>query len=287
MSSSIESLLQQAPQLLPESDSARLDIEVLLCHCLAKPRSFLFAWPETQLTAVQQQRWQENVQRRQAGEPIAYITGQQEFWSLPFKVTSDTLIPRPATESLVATALRLGEQLARNKPALNVLDLGTGSGCIPLALAHEQRQWTFTAADASAAALAVAKDNATQLGIEQVRFVQSDWFTALPTQRFDLILSNPPYIATDDPHLQQGDVRFEPDSALVAANNGLADIQQIIQQASQWLADEAYLLLEVGYQQAEDVLKLMRAAGFAAPYVEQDLAGQARVCVGPYTAVKK
>lgn len=244
----IDQALQQAAQQLADSDSARLDAEVLLSRVLNKDRTYLYTWPERELTCAEQQAFAQLVARRCQGEPVAYLTGEQEFWSLPLKTHRKTLIPRPETELLVEQALAL-EPGSRAR----VLDLGTGTGAIALALASERPGWQISAVDRIAESVSLAQENAARLNLK-IKVYQSDWFSAVPeTETFALILSNPPYIDAADQHLQQGDLRFEPTSALVAGERGLADIRHISKQALGYLTPGGYLLLEHGWQQAADV----------------------------------
>ncbi len=258
------------------SDSARLDAELLLCACLAQSRSYLRNWPERLLNQAQAHEFDQLWQRRPAGEPVAYLLGSREFWSLPLSVTPATLIPRPDTECLVelALSLELPEQA-------QVLDLGTGSGAIALALASENPQWHMLAVDKSAEALAVARHNGEKLQLP-VHWRLSDWFSQVP-EVFDLILANPPYLAPEDPHLNQGDLRFEPQSALVAADEGLADLRRIIQDARQHLKPGGWLLLEHGYNQGPRLKTLLLEHGFSAA-AQHDLAGHHRVSYGQLLA---
>lgn len=256
-----------------------LDAQVLLAHLLGRDRSWLYAWPDATLDATQQAIFERLIARRAAGEPVAHLTGQREFWGLPLAVSADTLIPRPDTELLVEMALDLGDA---GQP-LKVLDLGTGSGAIALALARERPTWHITASDTSGAALTIAQRNAATLGLSRVHFRQGDWFAAIePDQRFDLILSNPPYIAAQDPHLQQGDVRHEPRSALVAGAEGLDDIRILTAQAPHHLEPGGWLLLEHGYDQGPETRELLRQAGFDCVETREDLAGRPRVSIGQY-----
>ena len=272
----IQSLLDSAE--LPASPTARLDAELLLASVLGKPRSYLRTWPEHEPGAEQLAAFAALLERRRAGEPVAYILGHQGFWSLDLEVAPHTLIPRPDTELLVETAL----QLAPATPQ-RVLDLGTGSGAIALALASERGGWQVTGVDRIAEAVALAERNRQRLKLNNAEFRQSSWFDGLAGERFDLILSNPPYIAADDRHLGEGDVRFEPLSALVAGVDGLDDIRQIIAQAPRHLQAGGWLLLEHGYDQAEAVRELLAAAGFTAVDSRRDLGGHQRISLGRWT----
>lgn len=239
-------------------------------------RVYLFAHPERNLTDAEFARYNRFLQRRLTGEPIAYILGEREFFGLNLKVTPATLIPRPDTELLVELAVpRIPKQTG-----CKVLDMGTGSGAIALAIAQACPQAEVVACDASLAALAVAQENALALGINNVSFVYSDWFAALGAQQYTLIVSNPPYIAVDDMHLVQGDVRFEPVSALISGSDGLDDIRHIIHQAPSHLLPGGWLLLEHGYDQAMRVRSLLAAANFEAVFSACDLAGIERVTGG-------
>ena len=276
MQNTVQASLNAAIQALrTTSESPRADAEILLAYCLGKSRTWLFTWADKTLESAVVTAFQGLVTERLRGVPIAHLIGYREFWTLNLKVTPDTLIPRPETELLVETALAL----LPPTPA-NVLDLGTGTGAIALSIASERPDCCVTACDFSAAALAVAQENAQSHGITNVTFVQSDWFTALPAQRFALIVSNPPYIEAADPHLQQGDVRFEPLSALAAGQDGLDDIRQIIHHAPDWLANNGWLLLEHGYNQGQAVTALLQERGFQAVRCLRDLAGNERVSLG-------
>ena len=277
MSRTIAELL--AGSRLPDSDTPALDAELLLAHVLEKPRSYLLTWPERELSAQQYAAFDALLQRRQRGEPVAYLLGNQGFWSLELQVSADTLIPRPDTERLVEVALELGPL----HPA-RVLDLGTGTGAIALALAAERSQWQLTGVDRMPGAVALADSNRQRLKLGNAQFLVSDWFCALAGQRFDLIVSNPPYIAADDPHLQQGDVRFEPASALVSGADGLEDIRYLIAAAPGYLASAGWLLLEHGWQQAETVRGLLEQGGFTAVQSWRDLGGHQRVSGGRWHA---
>lgn len=276
----IAATLQAVSQQLTQvSDSARLDAEVLMCFVLAKSRTFLYTWPERELTQTQVEHLQILVERRLVGEPIAYITGSREFWSLELDVTPDTLIPRPDTELLVEIGLEL-LQLALVPQ--QVLDLGTGTGAIALALASEKPDWRFCGVDRVPEAVALAQRNQQKLQLANARFFESDWFSALGDEKFHLIVSNPPYIDNDDEHLQQGDVRFEPRSALVAANQGLQDYQKIIAMAAGYLSNQGWLLFEHGYEQGAAVRDLLLENGFVGVQTRCDLAGHERATLGQW-----
>lgn len=269
--------LARAVGVLSASDSPRADAEILLCHVLGKPRSYLFAWPEKALSADERASFEALVERRVAGEPVAYLLGSRGFFGLDLAVSPAVLIPRPETELLVeATLARL--------PAgpCAVADFGTGSGAIALAIAHARPDAEVTAVDASPEALAVARANASQLGLANVRFLQGSWCEALAEERFDAIASNPPYIREDDPHLAQGDVRFEPAMALASGPDGLDAIRAIIACAPAYLQPGGWLLFEHGYDQAGDVAALMSRAGFAAVESLEDLQGHGRVTLGRF-----
>ena len=266
-----------------DSGTSRIEVQMLLQSVLKVPRSYLLAHPEQVLNAAQHAAYDNLLQRRLQGEPVAHILGEREFFGLSFRVTPATLIPRPETELLVELALKY---LTSPQPSpekgegIRVLDLGTGSGAIALSIAHSRPDVAVTAVDASEAALEVARENAQRLGIANVRFLQSDWFSALAGQRFDLIVSNPPYIAAGDAHLTQGDVRFEPMSALASGVDGLDDIRSIAGQAGAYLEHGAWLLLEHGYDQAAQVRDLLQMNGFIAVFSAKDIAGIDRVSGG-------
>ncbi|WP_426428380.1 peptide chain release factor N(5)-glutamine methyltransferase [Pseudomonas palmensis] len=269
----IASLLRGAQ--LPDSPTARLDIELLLAAAIGKSRSYLHTWPERIVSSEAAATFATYLQRRSEGEPVAYILGQQGFWKLDLEVAPHTLIPRPDTELLVEVALEL-------LPAtpLQVLDLGTGSGAIALALASERGGWQVTAVDRVPEAVALAELNRQRLQLDNAKVLASHWFDALQGQRFALIVSNPPYIAEQDPHLAAGDVRFEPSSALVAGSDGLDDLRQIITQAPQHLLPGGWLLLEHGYDQAAAVRELLARHGFEQIQSRTDLGGHERISLG-------
>ena len=278
MQTTVQALLNTAIQALhTTSESPRADAEILLAHCVGKSRTWLFTWADKTLESAVITAFQRLLAERLRGVPIAHLTGYREFWTLNLKVTPDTLIPRPETELLVETALSLLPSTPQT-----ILDLGTGTGAIALSIASERPDCAVTACDFSAAALNVAQENALSNGIANVTFVQSDWFAALPAQRFAMIVSNPPYIEAADPHLQQGDVRFEPLSALASGSDGLDDIRQIIHHAPDGLANNGWLLLEHGYHQGQAVTALLQERGFQAVRCLRDLAGNERVSLGQW-----
>ncbi|MFR0714678.1 peptide chain release factor N(5)-glutamine methyltransferase [Enterobacterales bacterium BD_CKDN230030183-1A_HGKHYDSX7] len=269
----IASLLRNAQ--LPDSPTERLDAELLLAAAIGKSRAFLHTWPERIVSREAAETFAGYLQRRRAGEPVAYILGQQGFWKLDLEVAPHTLIPRPDTELLVEAALEL-----QPATAAKVLDLGTGTGAIALALAHDRPAWQVTAVDRVDAAVALAERNRQRLGLDNVQVGASHWFDALVGQRFDLIVSNPPYIAAEDPHLVADDVRFEPSSALVAGPDGLDDLRLIVAQAPGHLLPGGRLLLEHGYDQAEAVRQLLTAHGFVEVVSRRDLGGHERITLG-------
>ena len=269
--------LRLAAQLTPISDTPRLDVELLLAWVLQKNRTWLYTWPESDLSDAHRQRFEAAFARRRRGEPLAHITGQREFWSLPLAVNNSTLIPRPDTERLVELSLLLTE----SSPSGAALDLGTGTGAIALAFASERPGWHVSAVDVSAVAVSLAEQNREALGLPNVKCFTSHWFDGVsPGTRFDIILSNPPYIADADPHLNEGDVRFEPRSALVAAQDGLADIEHILARARNFLSPGGWLLIEHGWTQGEAVRAIFRSCGYQSITTEQDLGGRDRVTLG-------
>jgi len=275
----IKSQLAAATESLKaRSESPALDAEVLLAWLLAKPRSHLRAWPEQPLSENQVQAFQTLITQRHGGMPVAYLTGSREFWSRQFQVCPSVLIPRPDTECLVEQCLALIAPEAR----ISFADLGTGSGAIAITLAAERPGIQVVACDNSVEALAVARSNASQHGVTHIRFYHSDWFAGLPRQRFDLIASNPPYLAGDDWHLLQGDIRFEPVTALVAPEQGLAAIATITEHAQNWLKPGGHLLIEHGYDQGPAVQALFHQHGYAQVTVFRDLSGQPRVVCGRF-----
>ena len=271
--------VRQAQQWAQQQGLEALDADLLLAFVLGKSRTWLFTWPERELNDDQQKRFGDLIQRRLNGEPVAHILGTREFWSLPLKVNASTLIPRPDTETLVETILNRFDQ-----PSLRVADLGTGTGAIALALASERPRWSISAYDVQPDAVALAQENAHQLGLP-VTVGQSHWCDALADRSLDLLVSNPPYIAADDVHLQQGDVRFEPRSALVAAEDGLADIRILIEQGRRVLAPGGWLFLEHGWTQGEAVRKCFERQGYGSIATVQDMGSQDRVTLGQWSPV--
>ncbi len=277
----ISQLLQSAVQLNQLnhlSDTSRLDCELLLCYLLDVDRTYLKTWPDRELSETIEEQFQQLLQRRIIGEPVAYLIGTQGFWTLDLKVSADTLIPRPETELLVEAALEL--ELPQQA---KVLDLGTGTGAIALALATEQSRWQVSAVDLMPGAVQLAKENCQRCQLENVEIFQSHWFADIAPQSFDLIVSNPPYIETDDAHLTQGDVRFEPASALVSGPQGLDDLRLLVAQSVNYLVDCGWLIVEHGYQQGPAVRDLFEQAGFALVETRVDLNNLERITLGRYS----
>lgn len=264
------------------ADDAKLDAQILLCHVLQCNRAYLHTWADRALTEAQLAHYQQLVQQRQTGQPVAYILGVQSFYGRDFKVSNDTLIPRPETEQLVDIVLQLVQQqtLAGNV-VHTILDLGTGTGAIAITLALALPQVQVTAVDYVLGAVNLAKTNAQQLlpAASTLQLLHSDWFSQV-TERFDIIVSNPPYVEPDSPYLLQGDIRFEPNTALTADDNGLADIRLIVAHAPQYLQANGWLLLEHGYQQAPAVQDLMQQHGFTDITTINDYAQQPRITLG-------
>ena len=270
--SSIRAALLEAEQRLAAAEAPRREAELLLGHVLGRDRGYLYTWPERGLGASLLERFRTLVEERAAGRPVAYLCGSRSFWTLDLEVNENVLIPRPETELLVEQALAL---LPGGEAA--VADLGTGSGAIALALAAERPAWRLLATDASAAALEVARRNAAAAGLANVEFSLGSWCEPLKGGAWAGIVSNPPYIEEGDPHLERGDLRFEPAQALVAAEGGLAGIRAIAQQAPIRLQAGGWLLLEHGHRQGEAVRRILEREGFADVRTERDLEGRERV----------
>lgn len=270
----IAEILQITQSQLHNSDSPRLDAELLLAQVMNKPRSWLYTWPERVLTSDEQREFTSLIARRAAGVPVAYLTGRCGFWSLDLKVTTATLIPRPDTETMIAWALELIPIDAHWR----IADLGTGSGAIALALAHERPSCCFTATDISSAALVVAEENARANKIVNVSFRQGIWFEPLAGARHELIVSNPPYVAEGDSHL--ANLRHEPVSALAAGADGLADLRLLIEKAPGSLQENGWLLLEHGWEQGAAVRDLLQQYGYHHIQTRRDPAGLERISGG-------
>lgn len=262
--------------LKDSSESPRADAEILLLFVMKTTRAFLYSHPEASLTHQQFAQYQALIAQRHHGHPVAHLTQRKEFWSLPLYVTPDTLIPRPETELLVELTL----SFLADQPQANILDLGTGSGAVALALASERPTWNITAIDKSPAALQVAQQNAMDLNLSPVLFKQSDWFKSLHLQSYDAIVANPPYIAENDLHLEQGDVRFEPRSALTSGVDGLNDIIEIIKTSAAHLNPEGFLLIEHGYNQKQVITDLFTQYGYIKVQNFKDYQGNDRVTGG-------
>jgi len=280
----IAQAIQQGCRSLPGSDSARLDSEILLLKVIndslsaSYSRAWLMTWPETLLTNQQKQQFTHYLQCRSKGRPIAYITGEQDFWTLSLKVTTATLIPRPETELLVECVM---EKIPHNS-IQNVLDLGTGSGAIALAIASERKNAHVLASDFSSAALSIAKENALTAQLNNVSFCQSHWFDDIPEQQFNIIVSNPPYIAENDPLLEENVKKYEPLSALHSEDNGLCAIIEIIKHTPSYLQTGGWLLFEHGYNQAEAVQNLLQQSDFKQISTINDLNHQPRVTMAQH-----
>jgi release factor glutamine methyltransferase len=272
-----EQLRWAVAQLTPSTtESPRLDAELLLCHLLGKSRSWLHTWPDQPLTAALEPLFRQLVERRRSGEPIAHLLGSQSFWSLDLKVTADTLIPRPDTERLIEQALLF---IPEHQP-WQVADLGTGTGAIAIAIATERPDCSIIATDQSLAALNVARENSQRYPSANLSFRSGSWFEPLQGEHFELILSNPPYIAEEDPHLTQGDLRFEPGNALVSGVRGMDDLQQIISTAPDHLHPNGILLVEHGYDQGKEVRSLFTENDYHTIKTRRDLGGEERITYG-------
>ncbi|GED45186.1 release factor glutamine methyltransferase [Vreelandella aquamarina] len=281
-----DALLKSAAQRLQlaGSPSPRVDAEVLMEFATGRSRTWLYTWGDSECPTWEHARFDALIAARAQGQPVAYLTGEREFWGLPLATSPTTLIPRPDTETLVEAALaRAGTPTGR------LLDLGTGTGAIALAFASEKPDWQVVGVDVRPEAVALAADNARTLNITNATFLVSDWFSAFtlsspsassPGSTFEIIVSNPPYIAADDPHLGQGDVRFEPRSALVAEADGMADLLHLITTAQAFLSPGGWLVLEHGYQQAPSVRQALKLAGYQSVESVQDMGGHERVTLG-------
>ncbi|MBS9434054.1 peptide chain release factor N(5)-glutamine methyltransferase [Photorhabdus hainanensis] len=272
-----QSWLKQAAIQLSASDSPKRDAEILLGFVTRHSRTYMLAFGETRLASEQFIQLEALLARRVKGEPIAYITGEREFWSLPLNVSPATLIPRPDTECLVEKAL---ERLSLTP--CRILDLGTGTGAIALAIASERPDCRVIGVDINPDAVMLAQGNAEKLKIQNVDFGVSDWFSSLNNQQFGMIVSNPPYIDETDPHLSQGDVRFEPDSALIAARQGIADLNAIIDLSRHFLLPGGWLLLEHGWKQGNVVRSLFSESGYRQVATFQDYGGNERITLGQW-----
>lgn len=275
MNTTVDSLIEEASRDLLDPLETRREAQILLGHALGVSRAWICAHGDERPEAPAAGVFHDLMRRRRSGAPIAYLVGKREFYGLDFRVTPDVLIPRADTEALVDAAL---QKLDRDNEH-EILDLGTGSGCVAITIAHELPRARVTAVDASPAALGVARDNAAAIGAD-VEFLHGSWFEPLAAKRFDLIVSNPPYVAAGDPHLLRGDLRFEPATALIAGKDGLTDIRRIVAGAPAHLRPGGWLLFEHGYDQADVCRDLLHDAGFDDVVSLADIAGLARVAGG-------
>jgi release factor glutamine methyltransferase len=271
-----EALKEATSQLQLISDSARLDAELLMAFCLKCPRTYLYSHSDEELSNEEASFWNLLIQKRLSSIPIAYLIGQKEFWSIPLQISIDTLIPRPATEALIEYVL---EFYAKHSE-INVCDLGTGSGAIAIALAKERPRWHIQAIDIHANTLAEARHNANINHCNHIEFICSNWFQKLAEYQFDLIISNPPYIDANDPHLNQGDVQHEPKRALISPKQGYQDLEHLISESLKHLKSNGQLILEHGYEQQAEVARLMQTYGLTEIKTYSDHEGQPRFCVG-------
>ncbi|MFV9615623.1 MAG: peptide chain release factor N(5)-glutamine methyltransferase [Gammaproteobacteria bacterium] len=273
----IQQALQQASQDLTESSpTARLDAQVLLTHVLQCNTAHLAAWPEKVLNEEQTSQYLQLIQQRKKGVPVAYLTGSREFWSLNFAVNNSTLIPRPETETLIEYIL----DKFSDREKIKLLDMGTGTGAIAITIATEKPGWEIVASERVAEALKLARGNSNSHQTNNISFIQSNWFNNIKDNDFDIIVSNPPYIAKDDPHLQAGDVRFEPQSALSAGTAGMDDIEHLCLHAKNHLKNNAWLIIEHGYNQSQLVTECFAKNGFTQIEQKQDLSGHIRMTAG-------
>ena len=280
--STVGELLELPECLSKVSSSPSLDLQLLLGHVLGCQRATLLAHPERSLDEEQLKNFSALLLRRLRGEPIGYILGTKDFWDFELKVDQRVLIPRPETELLVEKALSCLRD--RENQGLQLLDLGTGSGAIAIALARHSSRWQVIATDQSEAGLTLAAENARRLQVDNVEFIHGSWFERLGGQSFDLIVSNPPYVATDDPHLQEDGLPFEPPGALIAADKGLASLKKIVEQARYHLQSSAWLLLEHGFAQSAAVAEMMADNGYLDITSWQDLAGLDRVTAARFNS---
>jgi len=270
---SIRDLLQAASACLPDSGTARLECEILLCNVINQERHFLYAHPESTISESELADFNSLITKRAAGFPVAYLTGTREFWSLQLEVNQQTLIPRPETELLVELVLAT----TRIDSQASILDLGTGSGAIAIAIASERPACNIIASDVSLPALSMARQNASRLGLNNICFVSSDWYSSLGPQRFDLIISNPPYVESNDSGFTSGDIRHEPRIALDGGLHGLDSYHRVIPAATAFLKGGGKLLLEHGHNQAEAVRELFQHSHYLNIETKQDYAGLDRV----------
>ncbi|BFT30716.1 peptide chain release factor N(5)-glutamine methyltransferase [Alteromonas sp. D210916BOD_24] len=280
----IDAALAWATQQLEGGESPSVDAKVLLAHVLDTSQTYLFTWPDKTLSEDAKTQFEQAIARRQTGEPVAYIIGKRDFWTLSLQTSVHTLIPRPDTEVLVETVLNWARQrqaqVNKNDDVLTLCDLGTGTGAIALALASELPTSRVTGVDFLEQAVQLAGQNAKANHITNAHFLQSDWFSSLDNQRFDAIVSNPPYIEDSSPYLLEGDVRFEPSSALTSGEDGLEDIRHIIALAPKYLKEAGLLAFEHGFDQAAPVQALLQQAGFEQVSTAKDYGGNDRVTWG-------
>ena len=274
----IDQALAWAIHQLEGGESPSVDAKVLLANILDKSQTYLFTWPDKTIDAAQKAQFETAISRRKLGEPVAYITGRRDFWTLSLFTSPHTLIPRPDTEILVEQVLSWANQHQHN--ALSICDLGTGTGAIALALASELPNALVTGVDFQEGAVELASRNAKANGISNARFVQSDWFSALEGRTFDIIVSNPPYIEESSPYLNEGDVRFEPKTALTSGEGGLKDIKFITQSAPQYLTKNGLLVFEHGFDQGHAVKALLENNGFVGVQTVKDYGNHDRVTLG-------